>query len=148
LRENELDEIVKKHSPQNSEPLTFSAKTLDSLVAESVDEVLNGLIGKKPTEAIYDYLERGFSLARDDIPQNTEKLFEVMKGLFGDKGSEVIALCIARRVFENLGWEFVPVHGYEFLDYVEMARARSARELVQQAKRIVAAEKELSSNQG
>jgi hypothetical protein len=148
LRENGLAEIVKKYSAENPEPLTFGAKTLHSLVAESIDEALNGLIGKKPTEAIYDYLERSFSLARDDILQNTQTLFEVMKGLFGEKGSRVIALCIARRVFENLGWEFVQVPGYEFLDYVEMARARIARELVQQAKRTVAAEKELSSNQG
>jgi hypothetical protein len=118
--------------------LTFNAKTLNELVWESVDEVLNGLIGKKPTEAIYDHLERRFSIARDDIPHNTETLFNVMKGLFGQKGGLVISRCIAKRVFENLGWEFVQVEGFGFSDYVEMARARIARELVQKSKTLSA----------
>jgi 2,3-bisphosphoglycerate-independent phosphoglycerate mutase len=133
LRPNELDAIVESNS-QKSEPLTFNAKTLNELVWESVDEVLNGLIGKKPTEAVYDYLERRFSIARGDIPQNTEKLFDVMKGLFGLKSSTVISRCIAKGVFENLGWEFVQVEGFGFSDYIEMARARIARELIQKAK--------------
>jgi len=140
LRPNELDELVQRGS-QKSEPLTFNAKTLNELVWESVDEVLNGLIGKKPTEAIYDHLERHFSLARGDIPQNTETLFDVVKELFGQKSSRVISRSIAKRVFENLGWEFVPVQGFGFSDYVEMARARIAREIVQKAKALGAAER-------
>ena len=130
---NELDEIT-QHSSQKSEPLTFNAKTLNELVWESVDEVLNGLIGKKPTEALYDHLERNFSIARNDIPQNTERLFDVVEELFGQKGNRVISSCIAKRVFENLGWEFVRVEGFGFSDYVQMARARIARELVRKAK--------------
>ncbi len=114
--------------------MTFNAKTLDELVWESLDEVLNGLIGKKPTEAIYDRLERHFSIARDDIPQNTETLFGLVKELFGQKGSMVISRCIAKRVFENLGWEFTQVEGFGFSDYVEMARSRIARELAQKAR--------------
>jgi hypothetical protein len=140
LRPNELDEIVERCS-QKSEPLTFNAKTLNELIWESVDEVLNGLIGKKPTEAIYDYLERHFSIARDDIPQNTETLFEVVRGLFGQKSCTVISTCIAKRVFENLGWEFVQVPGLGFSEYVEMARARIARELFQKSKTLPAGEK-------
>ena len=140
MRPNELDELVQRRS-QKSEPLTFNATTLNELVWESVDEVLNGLIGKKPTEAIYDHLERRFSLARGDIPQNTETLFDVVKELFGQKSSMVISRCIAKRVFENLGWEFVQVQGFGFSDYVEMARARIAREIVQKAKALGAGER-------
>lgn len=133
MHPNELDEILQRSS-EKSEPLTFNAKTLDELVWESLDEVLNGLIGKKPTEAIYDRLERHFSIARDDIPQNTETLFGLVKELFGQKGSMVISRCIAKRVFENLGWEFTQVEGFGFSDYVEMARSRIARELAQKAR--------------
>ena len=133
LRPDELNEIVESYS-QKPEALTFNAKTLNELVWESVDEVLNGLVGKKPTEAIYDHLERHFSIARDDIPRNTETLFEVVEGLFGHKSGMVISRAIAKRVFVNLGWEFVQVEGFGFSDYIEMARARIARELVQRAK--------------
>jgi predicted lipid-binding transport protein (Tim44 family) len=124
----------------NSEPLTFTAKTLDALVAETMDAVLNELIGKKPTEAIYDYLERDSSVAREEILQNTDKLFEVIEGLFGKKGSKVVSTCIAKRVFQNLDWEFVPVEGFQLSDYIEMARARIARELVKNAKNIIQGE--------
>jgi len=146
LRPNELDQLVQRSS-QKSEPLKFNARTLNELVWESVDDVLNGLIGKKPTEAIYDYLERRFSVARDDIPQHTETLFEVVKVLFGKKGCTVISTCIAKRVFENLGWEFVQVQGFGFSDYIEMAKTRIAREIVQKAKALSVGERELSSSQ-
>lgn len=135
MRPSELDEVLQRSS-EKSEALTFNAKTLDELVWESVDEVLNGLLGKKPTEAIYDRLERHFSIARNDIPQNTETLFDLVKAHFGQKGSMVISRCIAKRVFENLGWEFVQVEGFGFSDYVQMARARVARELAQKARAI------------
>jgi hypothetical protein len=140
LLPNELDQLVQPCS-QKSEPLTFNAKTLNELVWESVDEVLNGLIGKKPTEAIYDHLERYFSLARGDIPQNTETLFDVVKELFGQKGAIVISRCIAKRIFENLGWEFVQVQGFGFSDYVGMARSRVARQLAQKSKTLGAGER-------
>ena len=132
LHPDVLNEITESYS-EKPEALTFNAKTLNELVWESIDEVLNGLIGKKPTEALYDHLERHFSIARDDIPQNTETLFDVMKELFGHKSSMVISRCIAKRVFENLCWEFVQVEGFGFSDYIEMARARIARELVQKS---------------
>jgi len=134
---SDLIQYASSKNARNSEPLTFTAKTLDALVSESVDAVLNELLGKKPTEALYDYLERSSSFEREDVVKKMDRLFEVLEGLFGKKGSKVISTCIAKRLFQNLDWEFTPVEGFQLLDYIEMARARIARELVKNAKNAI-----------
>jgi hypothetical protein len=130
----ELDELEDR-SAQNekaaNKSLTFSAKTLDAVVAQSIDSVLNKLLSKKATEAIYDYLERNYLFAREDFAQNTDKLFAVLEELFGEKGRRVASRCIAKRMFEHLDLEFTPVAGLEFSGYVEMARTRIATKLTE-----------------
>lgn len=113
--------------------LDLNAKTVDSLVGESIDQALDDLLGRRAKEAIYDYLERNNSLARDDIPKNMEKFFRLTEETFG-KASRTIARCIVKRLWEKLGWKFEGINGFEFSDYLEMAKARIARELVQKAK--------------
>ena len=109
------------------------AKTLNDLLLESIDEVLDNLLRRKAREAIYQYLARTYSLARDDVPGNMDKFFQLTEEAFG-KGSRTIAKCIVKRLFEKLGWKFEEIHGFDFYDYLEFARARMARELVQKAK--------------
>lgn len=111
----------------------MSAKTLNNLLSESIDEVLTDLLGRKARQAVYDYLARNCSLAKEDIPENMEKFFEVTEEAFG-KGSRTIAKCIVKRLFLKLEWKFENIPGFEFQDYLEMARARIARELVDKAK--------------
>ena len=109
------------------------AKTLNDLLLESIDEVLDNLLRRKTREAIYQYLARTYSVARDDVPGNMDKFFQLTEEAFG-KGSRTIAKCIVKRLFEKLGWKFEEIHGFDFYDYLEFARARMARELVQKAK--------------
>ncbi len=111
----------------------LSAKTLDSLLGDSMDQVLDELLGRKAKEAIYDYLERNSLVARDDIPKNIEKFFEVTEEAFG-KGSRTIAKCVVKRLFKKLEWKFEDLYGFEFQDYLEAARVRFARELLEKAK--------------
>ncbi len=122
-------------SPVTGEPVipSLSAKTLDSLLADSIDQVLDELLGRKAKEAIYDYLERNYLMARDDMPRNIEKFFSLTDDVFG-KGSKVIARCIMKRLWEQLGWKFVDVPGFKFSDYLEAARARIAREVLEKAR--------------
>ena len=109
------------------------AKTLNDLLLESIDEVLDNLLRRKTREAIYQYLARTYSVARDDVPGNMDKFFQLTEEAFG-KGSRTIAKCIVKRLFEKLGWKFEEIHGFDFYDYLEFARTRMARELVQKAK--------------
>lgn len=107
--------------------------TLDDLLVECVDEVLTGLLGRKAREAVYDYLVRNYSISREKLPKNLHKFFELLDQTFG-KGSKTIGNAIVRKLFEKLDWEFTEIPGFEFFDYLETARARIARELIEQAK--------------
>jgi len=132
LQGKQLSELTARSVQAPAVP-DSNPRTLNSLLSESIDQVLEDLLGRKAKEAVYDYLERNYSLARDDIPQDTEKFFDLAEETFG-KGSITIAHCLVERLWEKLGWEFEDVHGFEFSDYLEMARARVGREVVEKAK--------------
>lgn len=134
LQGNSLNDPTASN-PDTGEPVIpgLSANTLDSLLADSMDQVLDELLGRKAKEAIYDYLERNYLIARDDIPRNIEKFFLLTDQVFG-KGSKTIARCIMKRLWEQLGWKFVDVPGFNFSDYLETARARIAREVLERAR--------------
>ena len=127
------DAISLKSARETSLLPTANAKTLNGTLSESVDEVLTDLLGRKARQAVYDYLARNCSLAKEDIPENMEKFFEVTQEAFG-RGSRTIARCIVKRLFKRLEWKFEDIPGFEFQDYLEMARARIARELVGKAR--------------
>ncbi len=141
MREKEIYRLRENHQeasacdPDTGDQLTpgLSAKSLESLLADSMDQVLDELLGRKAKEAIYDYLERNYLIARDDIPKNIDKFFQLAEEVFG-KGSKTIARCIMRRLWEQLGWKFVDVAGFEFSDYLETARARIGREVLEKAR--------------
>ena len=109
------------------------SKTLNDLLLESIDEVLENLLRRKARDAIFEYLARNYSISRDDVPSNMDKFFQLTEDAFG-KGSRTIAKCIVKRLFEKLEWKFEEIEGFDFFDYLEFARARMARELVQRAK--------------
>lgn len=129
-----MNEATTHQVSQDPDALGLSGKTLDSLLVESIDEALEGLIGKKAKEAVYDYLERNYSLAREDIPKNIDRFFTLTDTTFGGRGTQTIAKCIAKRLWEKLGWKFEDIKGLEFAEYLELARGRIARDLVQNAK--------------
>lgn len=112
---------------------TVNAKTLNDTLSESIEEVLTDLLGRKARQAVYDYLARNCSVAKEEVPENMDKFFEVTEEAFG-KGSRTIAKCIVKRLFKKLEWNFEDIPGFEFQDYLEMARARIARELVEKAR--------------
>lgn len=110
-------------------------KSLDDLLLQSIDEVLADLLGRRTREAVYDCLERNYSLARSDIPSDLNKFFGLLEETFG-KGSITIGKSIIKRLCEKLNWKFADVPGFEFTDYMEAIRSRFARTLVELAKSI------------
>jgi hypothetical protein len=107
--------------------------SLDDLLLLCIDETLADLLGRRTRTAIYDYLERSYSLGRRDIPRHMDKFFGLMEETFG-KGSRTIGKSIIKRMFCKLEWRFEDVPGFEFGDYMEAIRTRVARALVGQAK--------------
>jgi hypothetical protein len=96
---------------------------VDVPLLESVDEALSDLLGSRSREAVYDYLERNCSLARNDIPTRLDDFFRLLNETFG-KGGTTIGKVIAKKLYLRLGLDFVEIQSYGLMDYVETARAR------------------------
>lgn len=106
---------------------------LDNLLRDSIDEVLGDLMGRRAREGVYEYLEKNCSCHREQISEHLPKLFELLEETFGE-ASKTIGIEIAKRLFEKFGWEFQHKPNFEFFDYLEAARSKVARELVERAK--------------
>ena len=65
------------------------------VIDESLDEIFG--IGKK--KMIYYYIEKYFSLKREEIPNNFEKFLECLGMVFGE-GAEVIKKVIFKKLEE------------------------------------------------
>jgi hypothetical protein len=100
---------------------------MNYLVKESIDEALVNLIGRRARDAIYDHLERVYSVDRESIPGNLQTFFELLQATFG-KGSITIGRAIVRKLFEKLEWKFNEVPCFGFFDYLEAIRTRMERE--------------------
>lgn len=121
------------HNPLISGSKSLQAtSTLDSLLSDCIDQVLSDLVGGKAKEAFYDYMERNYAVAREDIPRNFGKFYTLTEEVCG-KGSRTIARCIMKRLWQRLGWTFEDMPDFMFSDFLETTRARIARELVEKA---------------
>lgn len=105
---------------------------LDNLLRDSIDEVLGGLMGRRAKEGVYEYLEKNCSCHREQISEHLPKLFELLEEMFGE-ASKIIGIEIAKKLFEKFGWEFQRKSNFGFFDYLEVARSKVARELVEWA---------------
>lgn len=110
-----------------------TARSLDDLLQQCIDEVLSDLLGTRAREAVYDHLERNHALSRSDIPRHMNKFMELLEETFG-KGSKTIGKAIIRRLYQKLEWNFYDNPSYEFMDYLDTIRARIARTLIEHAK--------------
>lgn len=110
-----------------------TARSLDDLLQQCIDEVLSDLLGTRAREAVYDHLERNHALSRTDIPRHMNKFMELLEETFG-KGSKTIGKAIIKRLYEKLEWDFYDNPGYEFMDHLDAIRARIARTLIEHAK--------------
>jgi hypothetical protein len=96
-------------------------------LSESIDEALTDLLGSRTREAVYDYLERNCSLARNEIPNRLDAFFKLLNETFG-KGGSTIGKVIVKKLYAKLGWEFVEIQSYGLMDYVETVRGRLEKE--------------------
>jgi hypothetical protein len=128
LEANPLRELGNRNSVGLGSTSTYTgAKTIEALLGDCIDHVLCEVLGIKVKEAIYDYMERNYAVAKKDIPTNMGKFFTLTEEALGS-GSRTLARCIVKRMWQQLGWTFTDMPGLEFWDYLEIARARMARE--------------------
>jgi hypothetical protein len=88
-------------------------------VAEVIDSILTQIFGKKATSLIYKYLERNYSLKRDEI---TEKIDVFAKGLEDFLSSG--ACVVERKILADLQSSLGLADGSEvaYTDFVDQMR--------------------------
>jgi len=98
----------------------------DYLLLESIDEALADLLGTRSRDQIYDHLATQYRYGREEIPVKIFDFWEFLAKVFSS-GSKTVGRTIIRRLCDKLGYEFMPVPGFEFFDYLDNLRARSER---------------------
>jgi hypothetical protein len=95
---------------QNNNPLlevitgkgvAVDKKDNNRLLLQSLDEVMDDLLGKHVRQAFYDYVERNYYFGRDDIPQHLGDFLLVLERTFGKSG-KTIERAIAKRLCSKL----------------------------------------------
>jgi len=77
-----------------------TAKNSKKLFSEAVDEALQ-FLGESGKTAVYFYLERNWSIRKEDIAKNPEAFFKGLRKMFGP-GSEVLEQVIRRKLKSKL----------------------------------------------
>ncbi len=127
--------LLASNSTHVEPPRTYAGpNALTKLLSDSIDETLTDLLGTRAREAVYDHLERNHSIARDEIPENTDELFKLFEHNFGATSKRVIGRVIAKKVYSKLDWEFHTIASFEFTDYLERIKTELAKELFDRAK--------------
>jgi hypothetical protein len=81
--------------------VAIDKKDNDRLLLQSLDEVIDDLLGKRVRVTFYDYMERNFYFGRDDIPQHLGDFLLVLERTFGKSG-KTIERAIAKRLCSKL----------------------------------------------
>jgi hypothetical protein len=84
-----------------SKGVTVDKKDIDRVFLESLDDVLNDLLGKNVREAFYDHLERNYYMGKEDVPKRLGDFLLILERTFGKSG-KTIERAIARRLCGKL----------------------------------------------
>jgi len=88
------------------------------LLLETIDENLKQIFRETATHIIYQFLEKNYSLKREEIP---EKLETFMDGLheFFRSGAYMIEQSILEELHVRLGLQYKSREGHRFMDYID-----------------------------
>jgi len=84
-----------------SKGVTVDKKDIDRLILESVDDVLDEMLGRPMRQAFYDLLERNYYISRDAIPRQLGDFLLILERNFGKNG-KTIRRDIAQRLTRTL----------------------------------------------
>lgn len=77
---------------------------MHSLLQDSINGVLEEVLGKDTTQIMYRQLEREFHIDRDKVPEHLGDFFMLLERIYGLK-SDVTEKAIARKIWEKLACE-------------------------------------------
>ena len=95
----------------------------EGLLLEAVDAALS-LLGDSSKQAIYFYLEKNFTVKKQDIPNKIEEFTNAIEEIFGH-GAKILEIKIMKHLFVKVGSAFKYILEKDdllFVEYIDAAR--------------------------
>lgn len=94
----------------------------ERLLIKAVDQALSSL-GESSKQAIYFYLDKNFSIEKQEIPHKIEPFEEALEEVFGD-GASFLEVLIMKRLYETIGGnlQWKDSQEFTFTEYVTVAK--------------------------
>lgn len=108
-----------------------------------VDQALSSL-GESSTQAIYFYLDKSFSIEKQEIPRKIGPFKEALEEVFGD-GASFLEVLIMKRLYETIGGnlQWKESQEFTFTEYVAVAeRAFRERRTIKVTEAVIKCEAE------
>ena len=79
------------------------------------------LLSRQVAEALYERLEKDYSISKDELPSHLDKLLLALEETFGHS-VDVIGRAIAKRLYSKLGFDMSILPRGDLIDSVEKAK--------------------------
>jgi len=112
--------------PQELTPQLNAQKIFDNVLLEVVDQGIRDVLGEPAVRFIYNYIEKNFSLRRNNIPVELEVFAEGLEEMLGS-GANVIENYILKNLCSHLGFDYKCKKDYRFSDHVRKIEVKFLR---------------------
>jgi hypothetical protein len=85
---------------------------------QTIDKNLKQIFREPATHIIYQFLEKKYSLKREEIPEKLETFMEGLQDFFRS-GSRMIEQSILEELHVKLGLKYKGRKDYRFIDYID-----------------------------
>lgn len=96
----------------------------DRMLVESLNESFATILGEIPKKAVYDLLEKRYTIAVNRIPERLNEFATALETLFGAGPSTAIVRIIVKRLYSKLGLTYIERPDWRLPDYVNEAKSR------------------------
>ena len=102
--------------------MTTKSTIFNKLLLNAIDEALNSL-GESVKQSIYFHIEKKFSVARNEIPENLVEFQGGLEKIFG-AGARFIEILIMKNLHSGIGCPLIMEKSeqLEFIEYVGAAK--------------------------
>ena len=97
--------------------------TFNKLLLRTLDEILTDVFSEKSVDDIFGTMESVYHLKKEDIPENTRLLSNVLENIIGT-GHYIIEDMLVENLYVKNGLNYENKKGYSFTDYVDDLKNR------------------------
>lgn len=103
-------------------PGSYFLETFNVILIESIHDTIAKLLSPKVADALFEHLEKVYSIKKDEVPSRLDTLLLTLKTPFGSSSAQVMGKAIAKRFYSRLGLEFSDEPQRTLVGYVESAK--------------------------